>query len=80
MASAVVLGVRAVQAIDTAYELAWGAPRTTTRSPASLIPGITSDRIGPCTVERTVICTSAPPATLMVSARSWSGTLAPSRR
>ena len=80
IASAVVPGVRAVHASDTAYRLVWGAPRTTLRSPASSIAGTTSERIGPCTVERTVRGTSAPPATLMTSWRCTSRWLPRSRR
>ncbi len=80
IASPAVPGVRAVQASDTAYRLDWGAPRTTTRSPASSTDAETSDMIGPCTVLRTVIVTSAPPATLRVSWRFSRGTRWPSRR
>ena len=38
------------------------------------------DTIGPCTVERTSIVTSSPPATRNVSVRVSSGTSAPSRQ
>src|SRR5215217_137413 len=78
IASAVRPGVRAVQASATSYVVpSWSSPCGT--RPASRTDGSTSERIGPCRVDRIVSGTSAPPRTRMVSVRVVSGSVPPSR-
>src|SRR5688500_17187969 len=59
-------GVNAVHCSATALAL-----------PTSSTSSLTSDRSGPCRVERTVIVRDSPPATLIVSCRVSSGTCLP---
>ena len=80
MASAVGAGSRAVHASATAYPL----PRSPGSSVGALAPTVansvdTSLMSGPWTVSRTRSSTSSAPRTSMVSVRTRSGSVAPSR-
>ena len=75
IASAVVVGRSAVHSSATAYP----PPGTPGGScPASATRSSTSESSGPWAVERTVIVTSSPPCTWIVSVRVRSGRQAPS--
>ncbi len=79
-ASAVRVCSRPVHAIDTSYRLEDSIPLMGASSPAAATVPITSESTGPWTVSRTVIVWSCPPATLMVSVRTSSGSQELSRR